>query len=72
MLKNFFSTYEIDNFELKLTGNINDVTDMNIVWKDRIILKMYPEYRSEQNENLKKNNTKYYAHLWGEKKIYKE
>jgi mannosyltransferase OCH1-like enzyme len=67
LLKNFFSEDTIDNLEMKLIGDINNISDMTIVKKDSKILKMYDGYRDEQ----KQFGTKHYGLLWSSGNSYK-
>jgi len=64
LLKNMFSQDELDNLELSLDGNEYNGT---IIYKNNGILKMYTEYRREQ-ENT--NKPRYHS-LWRTRNIYK-
>ncbi len=63
LMKNFFTTKEINNLELHLHSENHNNT---IMYKTLPILKMYDEYRNEQKNN------KYipYYDLWSKKNIY--
>lgn len=63
LMKNFFTDNEIKNLEMYF--NVENGIDI-IIFKDRPILKMYNEYRTDIKQ-LGKN----YVQLWGEKNIYK-
>jgi mannosyltransferase OCH1-like enzyme len=65
LMKNFFTTNEINSLELHLHSKNHNNT---IMYKTLPILKMYDEYRNEQ----KNNKYKYipYYDLWSKKNIY--
>jgi mannosyltransferase OCH1-like enzyme len=62
LMKNFFSTKEINNLEMHFNIENNMET---IIFKDKPILKMYDEYRME----LKQFGKNYYQ-MWEDKEIY--
>ena len=61
LLKFFFSSDEINNFNIKFNED-------SIFYNDKKILTTYTEYRNEQ----KKYGTPHYSKLWNEKNIYKK
>ena len=65
----YFSKQEINKLELYFQETIVEgkINDCYIVYTGKIILNYYPNYRAEQ-KIFQKN--KYYADLWGERKIY--
>jgi mannosyltransferase OCH1-like enzyme len=65
LMKNFFTTKEINNLELYLHYENNNNT---IIYKTVPILKMYDEYRNEQKNNKYKYIS--YYDLWSKKNIY--
>ena len=67
LVRRFFNQDEFDNLEMKMVGDFSDNTDINIIFKDKKILKMYKGYRDEQKTHGKKE----YYNLWNEKNIYK-
>jgi mannosyltransferase OCH1-like enzyme len=66
---NFFSTTEINQFELCHKSSIieNKFSQYYIVFKNTIILQFYKNYREEQKINQKMEP---YSELWKNKKIY--
>jgi mannosyltransferase OCH1-like enzyme len=63
LMKNFFTTKEIKELEMSFKPENN--IDM-IIFKDKPILKMYDEYRTDQ----KMSQFIHYNELWNKKKIY--
>jgi mannosyltransferase OCH1-like enzyme len=63
LMKNFFTTKEIKELEMSFKPENN--IDM-IIFKDKPILKMYDEYRTDQ----KMSQSIHYNELWNKKKIY--
>lgn len=64
LMKQFFTKDEIDKLEITIS-EYNGIT--TIYWKDRPILPLYPEYKSEKNK-FGSN----YRKLYEEKKVYKD
>jgi mannosyltransferase OCH1-like enzyme len=67
LMKNFFTISEIKNLEMYFhVENVKGNNIDTIIFKDRPILKMYDEYRSDQS---KTQSPRYYD-LWRKKNIY--
>jgi hypothetical protein len=68
LMKNFFTNKEIADLDMyfhveNIKGNNIDM----IIFKNRSILKMYDEYRTDQ----KTNGSVHYVDLWRKKNIYR-
>jgi mannosyltransferase OCH1-like enzyme len=62
LLGKFFTKSQKDGFKIELNCEKG-----GIVYNNKVILKAYPEYKSEQNANELKQ---YYAILWEKKQVY--
>lgn len=69
LLGKFFTQENKNSFEMyhSFTSIEDKINEYYVVKEDRIILKIYKEYREEQKNNQK---NKYYADLWEERNIY--
>jgi mannosyltransferase OCH1-like enzyme len=69
LLGRYFTDDEFNNFDIyhKFTEVENMLYEYYLIYKDRIILKMYNGYREEQKQ-FQKN--KRYGELWDDKNIY--
>ena len=69
LLGRYLSLDDINNFDIYHKYTVVDkiIAEYYLVYKDRIILRSYTEYRDEQKKTQKKMR---YGDLWRMKKIY--